>query len=178
MAQANFAKPLAKLVIWSAEIPIPGFLKCLFLTDIILSFFLSVPAVSNLSSRRQFFFVTCSQFTNCVFFIFNQERQKCWICGRNVFTETHFFSQNTKFTFTLYQPWGRFCVPSLRLETGQTSRTFHVLYCTCKWVDLPPKEHTRENFYSTAWNYWTICRDFASVKSQFWSAVSPRQKPV
>ena len=32
--------------------------------------------------------------------------------------------------------------------------------------------------YSTAWNYGTICRDFASVEPQFWSAVSPRENRV
>ena len=32
--------------------------------------------------------------------------------------------------------------------------------------------------YSTARNYGTICRDFASVESRFSSAVSPRQNPV
>ena len=34
------------------------------------------------------------------------------------------------------------------------------------------------NMYSTAWNYGTICRDFASVEPQFWSAVSPRENHV
>ena len=33
-------------------------------------------------------------------------------------------------------------------------------------------------YYSTARNYGTICRDFTSVESRFWSAVSPRQNPV
>ena len=33
-------------------------------------------------------------------------------------------------------------------------------------------------YYSTARNYGTICRDFASVESRCWSAVSPRQNPV